>query len=525
MMSIAEFFFIFSFKAFNGGKMEMVIYQENIQFVLFSLISKVLYLLLAFMFSMPKNRERNLKNRRDSSSLLFILPLLTVITFSVLYDVSVAIETERSINILFGLLAMIFLAANVAMFFIHNRIMRESEKNTELRLRDEINREYYADLEKQFESSAILIHDMKRHLNAMRELAKNEDGNESVVGYIDSVFEGNEALTVKRYSQNKLVNVIITRYSVLCRENGIAFFPDVRDVDFSFISDSDLVSLLDNLLENAVEAAKNAEEKVISLTADIRNEAYLLISIENTVGALPVRNEKGFETQKADKLHHGVGLKSVTRIVKRYGGETSFEIANGRFCASVLLKIAEPEILIRGEKSTVKILIDADGCPVVRSAVKIAAEYGAEAVIFCDTSHEFHEPNVKTVTVDKGADSADFAIVNSMDENDAVITQDYGLAAMALSKRAFPLRKTGLRSQRTTLTRFCRQGTFQKLRMSGKRLRGPRKRTPNRTKRLKKLFGRCLKDLPEANKRLFCLFWQTFYILSIFIDTFHFFNL
>lgn len=82
-----------------------------------------------------------------------------------------------------------------------------------------------------------------------------------------------------------------------------------------------------------------------------------------------------------------------------------------------------------------RILIDADGCPVTKIAIKAAKQFKIEPIIFCDTSHIFNYNDVKVITVGKGADSADFALVNQIEEKDIVVTQDYGLAAMALSKK------------------------------------------------------------------------------------------
>lgn len=88
------------------------------------------------------------------------------------------------------------------------------------------------------------------------------------------------------------------------------------------------------------------------------------------------------------------------------------------------------------------IIIDADGCPVVDITISIAKKYDIEVIIVSDTSHMFNY-DVKTITVTKGADSADFAIVNTVCEKDIVITQDYGLAAMCLAKKAIPLNQNG----------------------------------------------------------------------------------
>ena len=82
-----------------------------------------------------------------------------------------------------------------------------------------------------------------------------------------------------------------------------------------------------------------------------------------------------------------------------------------------------------------KIFVDADGCPVTRLTADIAREYGVECIIICDTSHSIEIEFVRTVTVDKGADSADYKIANMISDGDIAVTQDYGLAAMCLGKR------------------------------------------------------------------------------------------
>ena len=125
-----------------------------------------------------------------------------------------------------------------------------------------------------------------------------------------------------------------------------------------------------------------------------------------------------------------------------------------------------------------RILIDADGCPVTGIAVKTAKEYDAQVIIFCDTSHIFDYDNVNVITVGKGADSADFALVNNVKENDIVITQDYGLSAMVLSKKGIVLNQNGLIINDMNIdTLLATRHISKKARMSGKHLKGPSKRT------------------------------------------------
>lgn len=125
-----------------------------------------------------------------------------------------------------------------------------------------------------------------------------------------------------------------------------------------------------------------------------------------------------------------------------------------------------------------KILIDADGCPVVKQATQIAKENNIEVVIFCDTSHIINSDYAEVVTVSKGADSVDFALVNKVHSGDIVVTQDYGLAAMVLSKGGRAITQNGMIISDSNLgllltTRY----KSKKARMSGTHLKGPKKRS------------------------------------------------
>ena len=124
------------------------------------------------------------------------------------------------------------------------------------------------------------------------------------------------------------------------------------------------------------------------------------------------------------------------------------------------------------------VVIDADGCPVVRIAVDCALRHGAEAIIVCDSAHYFDIEGAETITVTKGADSADFRIVNMLHAGDIVVTQDYGLAAMALARRARVVNQNGMIYHDGNIdSLLLARHTARKIRNAGGRLKGPSKRT------------------------------------------------
>ncbi len=141
-----------------------------------------------------------------------------------------------------------------------------------------------------------------------------------------------------------------------------------------------------------------------------------------------------------------------------------------------------------------RILIDADGCPVVDIAIAAAKAHGIECLILCDTSHHFSREGARTVTVSKGADSVDFALVNMVQKGDIVVTQDYGLAAMCLARSAAVISQDGLIYDHTNIDGLLMQRhTAKKIRMSGGRLRGSPKRTEVQNKRFEEALTRLIK--------------------------------
>lgn len=92
-----------------------------------------------------------------------------------------------------------------------------------------------------------------------------------------------------------------------------------------------------------------------------------------------------------------------------------------------------------------KILVDADACPVKDIIVQTAKKYKIEVYMVTDVSHLlfYPEENVHVVTVDQGADSADLAIANRTQQGDLCVTADYGLATLILAKKAMVLHPNG----------------------------------------------------------------------------------
>ena len=142
-----------------------------------------------------------------------------------------------------------------------------------------------------------------------------------------------------------------------------------------------------------------------------------------------------------------------------------------------------------------KVFIDADGCPVVDETVSLCKKYSVECAIICDTAHVFNKDGAATVVVEKGADSADFRLVNMLSKGDIAVTQDYGLAAMCLARGAVPISQNGLIYNEKNIDELLfSRFVSKKIRRAGGRLKGPAKRTPEQDEKFIRTLEKLLKE-------------------------------
>lgn len=145
-----------------------------------------------------------------------------------------------------------------------------------------------------------------------------------------------------------------------------------------------------------------------------------------------------------------------------------------------------------------KVLIDADGCPVVDLTIAAAKRFGLPVLLICDTSHLMQREGAETLTVSKGADAVDFVLVNRVSKGDIVVTQDYGLAAMVLAKRGIPVDQNGrIYSEENIEGLLQGRHVAKKIRQGGGRMKGPKKRRPENNEAFEETLINLLKQMVE----------------------------
>jgi len=141
------------------------------------------------------------------------------------------------------------------------------------------------------------------------------------------------------------------------------------------------------------------------------------------------------------------------------------------------------------------ILVDADACPVVPIIIRVAKEFNIPVALFCDTNHIMQSDYAQIRIIGAGADAVDFALINACSAGNIVVTQDYGLAAMVLSKQAYAIHQSGRWYTADNIdTLLAERHITKKARMSKAKhhLRGPRKRTAEDDRRFEESFRKLI---------------------------------
>ncbi len=346
-MLISELFVVFSstyiFK-FNLNE-----HKDNLlAFVIQSSLSKLLFLLIVF-FAVKLFKKRESKEKANKFSILLcISPITSVVIFLIMYFWGAKVEYSSAFHIALSTCAILMLFSNLFIFYIHEKMQETNIEITQLQLEKqhiETISEYYDFMSDEIEKHRILKHDLKNHNNHILSLLE-ESNIQEVKNYIKSLSE-DFGLDVKiKYSGNKIIDVILNRYKKKCEQNGIDLVVEQCGSNLEFMSDSDIVALLDNLFDNAFEAAIKSTEKKIHFAMHRHAMGYtvsdyIVISLTNSCDVEPISFKDKLLSIKKDTGSHGYGTKSIKRIVDKYDGNFVWKYLDEtrEFKASAILKI------------------------------------------------------------------------------------------------------------------------------------------------------------------------------------------
>lgn len=145
-----------------------------------------------------------------------------------------------------------------------------------------------------------------------------------------------------------------------------------------------------------------------------------------------------------------------------------------------------------------RILVDADACPVIYIIEKVSRVNDVKVILFADTSHLLSSDYCEARVVEKGKDSVDTALINEMKKGDVVVTQDYGVAALALAKKGKAISQDGLIFDETNIDGLLlARHVNQQIRRGGGKMPSNKKRTKENNKTFERNFIKLLTEKEE----------------------------
>ncbi len=297
------------------------IYLENMSFcVLYAILSKILYFLTCIIIAKYVKKEKmNIKFPAG----LYFYPIVVIATLLTFWNLFTDTKISVKLQIVLSIISFALFFSIVILFIIYQHSI---EKENELFLlqnefnKIETDKSYYDILEKQNQELMIYAHDAKKHLSAIREL----NDNPIIDDYVNTMSDALKAHSSSCHSGNHLLDVIINKYETECQIKNIKFSFDVKLCNLNFVNNYDLVAILNNLLDNAIEAAVNSKDAFVSFSTNYTN-TYAVITISNSCDNTPKTFNNKLITVKENKKKHGIGIKSVKKTLKKYDGDLEWE--------------------------------------------------------------------------------------------------------------------------------------------------------------------------------------------------------
>lgn len=314
--------------------------QYNLENVLVILLGKAI-VFLCILIIKKQLGEKSTEILLDTDWLkLLIFPIFTIIIITSMLSFFKYVETSEQTMLLF-ISAFGMIGMNIVVFYL---IIDIVERETQLyedrifRIQAKSQAEKYQSISENFNKQKKRIHEFKNHIECIESLLKKkqyvkmEEYVKGICGRLDKELDAID-------TNNVIVNAILNTKYQEAEVNGIVFVLRVNDLSGLRIDDEDIVTILSNLLENAIEACKKCEcgKRILKLKF-VNEDGMVKIGVRNTFNN-PIRYENGEikSTKMLRTEEHGVGIKNIIDVIEKYNGSYVIKDDNEEFFFSIVI--------------------------------------------------------------------------------------------------------------------------------------------------------------------------------------------
>ena len=282
---------------------------------------------------LSRKQEIDRKSAFRAVSAVTVAGFLLVITLSEQRVLDIPDDTLYMWTILAVVLMMSVLVFNInRQYEVEKELARLKSEQAELLERD------YTAVNRAYQVNAKLFHDLHNHIGVLRQFLTHEKYGEAV-RYLDELQAPVRNLTATVWTGDETADYLINSKAAMAEEAGIRFQAQVEFPRRTNIRSVDLCAILGNLLDNAIEAARQVPDpsgRTVALTIR-RIHQMLVIKVENSFAAAPVQEGGELKTTKTEGGLHGWGLKSAQTAAEKYDGMVQAGVSGEVFRAVATL--------------------------------------------------------------------------------------------------------------------------------------------------------------------------------------------
>lgn len=274
--------------------------------------------------------------RRVSWIIIPLLCMAVIMAFNMMpWEGSIAENRTKMVA------ALGFVMINLYAFYVMGKQLEKEEEMHRLWMlhtRTENQMDMYRSMQKNYENQRRYLHDYKNQLNCIQGMVERGE-NEATLAYIAGLTGGLVKSADYVNTNHKAVNVVLNqKYQEAC-EKGITMTLSVNDLSGLTISEEEVVTLLVNLLDNGIEACEKLKSHKVIQFKMMVEEGQLILSVRNPVEEPVPIEGKRIATTKEDGRQHGIGLMNVDAVVRKNGGSSVLNCADGWFCFSAMIPL------------------------------------------------------------------------------------------------------------------------------------------------------------------------------------------
>lgn len=318
---------------------EMLGRQYQIGQVLVSLLAKIVLFFLILIIRKWFGKK-SMEMMSDTEWLRFLFfPLFTIATISAMLSVFGYVQTVEQANLLF-VIAFGMVGMNIVVFYLINDVVkRESQmhENKVFQIQAKNQLEMYRSISENFDNQKKKTHEYKNQILCIESLLDKKQYSK-LEEYVKKIYGSlnNEPDVIN--TNNVIVNAILNTKYQEAEAKGIVFVFRVNDLSEIKIKDEDVVTILANLLNNAIEASETCEDKKVIRFKFVKEDDMIIIAVKNTYNYDIIYENGEIKSTKTSSVdEHGVGIKNVLKIIEKYGGSYAIEDKNKEFFFSIII--------------------------------------------------------------------------------------------------------------------------------------------------------------------------------------------